>query len=111
MQNKAEFIRHATMHIGAGDWNGSNIQAVEYAERLYKALADKGYGFPEATTSPPGPRAVEEPCPETVECPGCRGAGGKIILNGTKYMRCRDCNGKGKSQHHRGGPNGESNFP
>ena len=57
MQNKAEFIRHATMHIGAGDWQGSCAQAVEYAERLYKALADKGYGFPEATTSPPGPRA------------------------------------------------------
>ena len=63
MQNKAEFIRHATMHIGAGDWQGSCVQAVEYAERLYKALADKGYGFPEATTSPPGPRAgVEAPC-------------------------------------------------
>ena len=53
MQNKAEFIRHATMHIGAGDWQGSCVQAVEYAERLYKALADKCYGFPEATTSPP----------------------------------------------------------
>ena len=74
MQNKAEFIRHATMHIGAGDWQGSCVQAVEYAERLYKALADKGYGFLEVAQA------------ERIACPNCHGIG---------KSQCRVCNGQG----------------
>ena len=98
MQNKAEFIRHATMHIGAGDWQGSCVQAVEYAERLYKALADKGYGFlevaPAVSSHTLGQVPHSPPPPEQITCPNCKGVG--ELYGGSHTFDCSCCGGSGK---------------